>query len=84
VGRSAPSASRLSCRKPCGAVDTLEGRDGIQRDGQAAEVGLREPHEVQQGQVQAPARGSGQRQTQIQAGQIESSPEKKDLRVLVA
>jgi len=31
-------------------------------------VGLREPHEVQQDQVQGPARGSGQSQTQVQAG----------------
>ena len=36
--------------------------------GQAAEVGLREPHEIQQGQAQGPARGSGQFQTQARAG----------------
>ena len=36
--------------------------------GQAGEVGLRELQEVQQGQVQGPARGSGQSQAQIQAG----------------
>jgi len=45
-----------------------------------------EPHEVQQGQVQAPSSGSGQSQTGIQAGRIcqwiESNPEKKDLGVL--
>ena len=41
---------------------------------------------VQQGQVQGPAPGSGQSQAQIQAGQmngLESSPEEKDLGVLV-
>jgi len=48
-------------------------------------VGLREPHEVQQGQVQGPACGSGQSQTQVQAGWrvAESSPEEKDLGVLL-
>ena len=38
--------------------------------GQASEVGPCEPHEVQQGQVQGPALGSGQSQAQIRAGQI--------------
>jgi len=36
--------------------------------GQAGEVGLREHHGVQQGQVQGPAHGLGQSQAQIQAG----------------
>jgi len=36
--------------------------------GQGQEVGLSEPHEVQQGQVQGPARGLGQSQAQAQAG----------------
>ena len=35
---------------------------------QAWEVGLWEPHEVQQGQVRGPSPGSGQSQAQIQAG----------------
>ena len=35
---------------------------------QPGEVGLREPHEVQQGQVEGPACGSWQSQTQVQAG----------------
>ena len=35
---------------------------------QAGELGLCEPHEVHKGQVQGPARGSGQPQTQVQAG----------------
>jgi len=48
-------------------------------------VGLHEPHEAQLGQVQGPAHGLGQSQTQVQAGGewLESSPEKKDLGVLV-
>ena len=32
-------------------------------------MSLHEPHEVQQGQVQGPASGSGQSETQLQAGQ---------------
>ena len=50
--------------------------------GQAGEVGLCEPHEVQQGQVQGPAPGSGQSLLSVQAGGdegIESSPAKQDL-----
>jgi len=48
-------------------------------------MGLCEPHEVQQGQVQGPASGSWQPPLSIQAGyeRIESSPAKKDLVVLV-
>jgi len=48
--------------KLCGVVDTLERRDAIQR-----EVGPCNPWEVQQGQMQGPAHGSGQPQAQIQA-----------------
>lgn len=46
--------------------------------GQAGELGRCEPREVQQ--VHSPAPGSGQFQTQIQAGRewIESSSEEKD------
>jgi len=44
-------------------------------------VGLREPHEFQQGQVQGPAHGSGQSQTQVQAGWRVA--EEKDFGVLV-
>ena len=47
------------------ADETSEGAEGRQRavyciciPGQAGEVGLCEPHEVQQGQVQDPASGS--------------------------
>jgi len=53
--------------------------------GQAGEVGLREPHEIQQGQAQGPASGLGQPLLSIQAGDEgrESNPVKKDLGVLV-
>jgi len=55
--------------KLCGAVDTLEGRDAIQRDlDPPGEVGPCESSEVQQGQVQGPTCGLGQSQAQIQAG----------------
>jgi len=37
--------------KLCGAVDKLERSDAIQKDLDRLEVGLCEPHEVQQGQV---------------------------------
>jgi len=54
--------------------------------GQAREVGLCEPHEVQQGKVQGPAPRSGQ-PALINTGWgdegIESSPAEKDLGVLV-
>jgi len=48
---------------------------------QAGEVGPCEPHEVQQGQVQSPARGSGQPPLGDEG--LEGSPEEEDLGVLV-
>jgi len=55
--------------------------------GQAQEVGPWEPHEIQLGQVQGPAPGSGQCpvSSQYRLGDegIESSPEEKDLVALV-
>jgi len=50
-----------------GTTDTLEGYHP-EGPGQAQEVGLCEPHEVQQGQVQGPAPGSGKPLVLIQAG----------------
>ena len=47
--------------KLCGVVDTLKGREGMDHPegpGQAGDVGLCEPHEVQQGQGQGPTHGS--------------------------
>jgi len=48
-------------------------------------VGLCKPHEVQQGQVQGPAQGGGNPKQKYRLSRewIESSPEKKDLGVLV-
>ncbi|KAK4826298.1 hypothetical protein QYF61_007145 [Mycteria americana] len=63
-----------------GVVDTLEGRDAVQRDlDRLEEWAPCEPHEVQQGQVQGPAPGSGQ----LGDEWIERSPAEKDLGVLV-
>ena len=53
----------------CGVVTRWrEGMCHPEGPGQAGEAGLGKPHGVQQGQVQGPARGSGQSQAQIQAG----------------
>jgi len=48
-------------------------------------TGFRGGHEVQQGRVQDPVHGLEQSQAQVQAGRewIESSPEERDLGVLV-
>jgi len=61
VASSAPSAS-LQTTSSCVVWSTPKG------PGQAEEVGLCEPHEVQQGQVQGAAPGSGQTPLSIQAG----------------
>ncbi|PKU39989.1 rna-directed dna polymerase from mobile element jockey-like [Limosa lapponica baueri] len=86
VGSSAPSASLQNDTKLSGKSDMPEGRDAIQRDLDRLEMWARcEPHEDQQGQVQGPTPGSGQPQISIRLGDegIESSPEEKDLWVLV-
>lgn len=49
----------------CGAVNTLEGKDSIQRDLDRLHCEL---YEVLQGQVEVPAPRSGQSQGQVQAG----------------
>ena len=55
--------------KLCGAVDTLERRDAIQRDLDRLERWVRATlMMVQQGQVQGPAHGLGQSQAQVQTG----------------
>ncbi|GAB0205759.1 hypothetical protein GRJ2_003041500 [Grus japonensis] len=86
----APASGKIESKfaddtKLCGVINTLEGRNAIQRDLDGLERGgLCELEEVQ-GQVQGPARGSAQSQVQLQAGRewIESSPEEKDLGVLI-
>ncbi|GAB0178425.1 mitochondrial enolase superfamily member 1 [Grus japonensis] len=70
--------------KLCGAVNMLEGRDAIQRDLDSVERWAR-ANLMKQGQVQGPARGLGQFKHKYRLGGewIESSPEEKDLDVLV-
>ncbi|GAB0183827.1 hypothetical protein GRJ2_000848000 [Grus japonensis] len=86
--------SRIDCTlskfaddtKLCGVVNTLEGRDAIQRDLDRLQ---RWAHancmKLEQSQVRGPAHGSGQSQARPYLGRewIESSPEEKDLGVLV-
>ncbi|KAJ7413998.1 hypothetical protein WISP_87205 [Willisornis vidua] len=62
-----------------------EGRDVIQKDLDRTEVGVCEPHEVQQGEVQRPAPGWGTPKHKHRMGGewIENSPEQKDSGVLV-
>ncbi|GAB0208858.1 cAMP-dependent protein kinase inhibitor alpha [Grus japonensis] len=68
--------------KLCGVVDMLEGRDAIQRDLERLERWARvKPHEVQQGQVQG--RGNPKHDYRLGGEWIESSPEEKDLGVLI-
>ncbi|GAB0208857.1 mitochondrial enolase superfamily member 1 [Grus japonensis] len=68
--------------KLCGGVDMLEGRDAIQRDLERLERWARvKPHEVQQGQVQG--RGNPKHDYRLGGEWIESSPEEKDLGVLI-
>lgn len=50
-------------------IDMPEGRDcHPEGPGQDGEVGLRQPHGVQQGQMQGPVPGWGQSQAQIEVG----------------
>lgn len=62
----------------CGAADTLEGRDAIQRGLGRLEMGLCNLYEVQQCQVQGPVYGSGQptHKYRLERERIESSPDK--------
>ncbi|KAK4831861.1 LOW QUALITY PROTEIN: hypothetical protein QYF61_019689 [Mycteria americana] len=67
--------------KLSGAVHTPEGHP--EGPGQAGEVGLCEPHEVQQGQVQGPSPGAILSFNTGSDDVIESSPVEKDLGVLM-
>ncbi|KAJ7410734.1 rna-directed dna polymerase from mobile element jockey-like [Willisornis vidua] len=63
----------------------LEGKDAIQRDPERHEMDLYNPCEVRQGQVQDPAPVSGQFHHKYKLSRecIKSSPEEKDLGVLL-
>ena len=60
--------------KLSGVVDSLEGKDAIQRDlGMSKQWAHEKPHEVQQGQGQGPAPGLGQAPVSLQAGGLRAA-----------